>query len=56
MTVNDLLGRSGSNVRVFMLGAGENDGTALILDPRIPSAMRESGLFRERDIPVLPVL
>ena len=54
MVVNDLLGRAGSAVRMFTLSVGENDGSALLLDPRIPAAMRESGLFEDRDIPAYP--
>lgn len=54
MVVNDLLGRAGSAVRMFTHNAGENDGFALLLDPRIPAAMRASGLFKDCDIPVSP--
>lgn len=54
MVVNDLLGRTGTAVRMFTHNAGGNDGFALILDPRIPAAMRASGLFKDGDIPVSP--
>ncbi len=54
MVVNDLLGQAGSAVRMFTLSAGGNDGFALLLNPRIPAAMRASGLFKDRDIPVYP--
>jgi hypothetical protein len=52
--VNSLLSEAGADVQVFTLLAGGNDGIAILLDPRVPAAMRESGLFAERDVPLLP--
>jgi len=54
MVVNDLLGQAGSAVRMFTHNTGENDGLALLIDPRIPTTMRASGLFEDHDIPAYP--
>jgi hypothetical protein len=54
IVVNKILDQSGSAVRMFTLNAGGNDGFALLVSPMVPAAMRESGLFGDRDIPVYP--
>jgi hypothetical protein len=53
--VNALLEQAHSSVRVFTLYAGGNDGWALLLDPRVPAAMRASGLFSDSEIPSLAI-
>jgi hypothetical protein len=52
--VNSLLDEAGADIQVFTLLAGGNDGMAILLDPRVPAALQESGLFDERDVPLLP--
>jgi hypothetical protein len=51
--VNDLLADAGATVRVFTLYTGGNEGIALLLDPQVPAAMIDSGLFNQRDLPSL---
>jgi hypothetical protein len=53
--VNTLLEEAHSSVRAFTLYAGANEGLVLLLDLRVPAAMRASGLFPEREVPSLPV-
>lgn len=55
VVVNALLEQAHSSVRVFTLYAGGNDGWALLMDPRVPAAMRVSGLFPDREVPSLPL-
>jgi hypothetical protein len=54
IVINEILDQARFAVRVLTLNAGENDGFALLINLRIPAIMRESGLFKDRDIPVYP--
>ena len=53
VAVNELLADAGSAVRAHTLYAGY-DGRVLLLDLRAVEAMRESGLFPDRELPSLP--
>lgn len=55
VVVNALLEQAHSSVRMFTLSAGGNDGWALLLDPRVPAAMRASGLLPDSEIPSLAI-
>ena len=52
--INRLLADIGADARVLTLYAGGNDGMAFILNPRVPAAMKASGLFKDRDVPSIP--
>jgi hypothetical protein len=49
--VDELLQAADASVRVYTLAAGGNDGVAFLLDPRVVTAMRDSGCFKDKDIP-----
>ena len=53
--VNILLEQAHSSAGMFTLYAGGNDGWALLLDRRVPAAMRASGLFPDSEIPSLAI-
>lgn len=54
--VNELLAESGVPHRLFVLGAGGNEGIAWLVDPRIVAAIVDSGLVNEAGLPVLATL
>jgi hypothetical protein len=51
--INDLLAEVGATPRLFTLYAGGNEGIAWLLDPRIVTAIADSGLLPGREVPVL---
>jgi hypothetical protein len=53
LMVNDLLDAAGATVRVSTLSVGSNDGVALLLNPAVVAAMRDSGVIKSRDLPEL---
>lgn len=52
--VNDLLAQAGAAVRLFVAYPGGNEGLAVLVDPRVPAAMRASGRFDVRDLRCWP--
>jgi len=51
--VNDLLQATGARVRIFTLYAGDAEGLAYLLDPRVLRALHASGLYDRRELPEL---
>jgi hypothetical protein len=54
VVVNALLEEVQATRRIYLLSAGGNDGIALLLPPAVVTAMRESGLFDQAEIPAEP--
>jgi hypothetical protein len=51
--VNDLLEAAGARVRIFTLYAGDAEGLAYLLDPRVLRVLQASGLYDRRELPEL---
>jgi hypothetical protein len=51
--VNVLLERADAPVRVFTLYAGDAEGLAYLLSPRVPRLLTSSGLYDRHELPVL---
>lgn len=51
--INDLLAEARAVPRVFTLYAGGNEGIAWLLDPRVVTAIADSGLLSDREVPAL---
>jgi hypothetical protein len=51
--VNKILEAAGAPVRIFTLYAGDAEGLAYLLDPRVLDVLRASGLYDRRELPEL---
>jgi hypothetical protein len=52
-TVNELLDATPARRRMHTLYAGGNEGLAFVMDPRVPAAMRASGVIPDNETPRL---
>jgi len=50
--LNGLLQAAGARERFFVLYPGGNEGTALLIDPRIVAALKAAGLAEGNELPV----